>query len=496
MLIEFGNVRSRIIEATKEEYSLFRDILTVVVPNYFFAKSFINKTWDGKYRFFYKQTFPTGLTFLLQEKMSITIRKSRSRKLLDIRPNILKSKFLTGKYAYQFDVVQQVLREETGLWHLATNSGKTVIAAALLQILSRKALYLVNSKDLLNQAYNLFTEEMSLPVGRLGAGIEDIATVTIGMPQTIVNRMKTDPVKSWLKSVEVVIADECHLASAKTWQTILQKCTNAKYRYGLSGTPLDRGELDNLKVMAYLGPVVARVTNQELIDRKVSSIPIVEFIEINHFSEKNTEHFEEVKRLKSLVRITENEKLKEGLKRKLKKLQVQSYPLTENECIVNNYARNREIAELTDHLVNNGEIILILVKRIEHGKILEKMLRRDGITTVFRSGESTLEERTDSFQSLREKKSQVLVASKIAELGLDIPSLSCIIRASGGKSTVSTLQAIGRGLRNPTEDVNYIRFYDFFDRGVKFLEEHSEQRKKDYERENFKVHLRRLGESI
>ncbi len=492
MLIQHGNVRSRIIEATKEEYSLFRDILTFVVPNYWFAKSFKNKQWDGKYRFFYKQTFPTGLTFLLQEKISITIRKSRSRESLDIRPNILKSKFLTGKYAYQFDVVQQVLREETGLWHLATNSGKTVIAAALLQILSRKALYLVNSKDLLNQAYNLFTEEMDLPVGRLGAGIEDIATVTIGMPQTIVNRMKTDPVKSWLKSVEVVIADECHLASAKTWQTIFQKCTGARYRYGLSGTPLDRGELDNLKVMAYLGPVIARVTNQELIYRKVSSIPIVEFIEMNHFSEKSVNLFEEVKRLKSLIRITENEAKKNRLKRELNKLQRQSYPLAENECIVNNYVRNQTIVELTDRLVNNGEIVLILVKRIEHGKILEKMLHRDGISAVFRSGESTDEERTDSLQSLREKKSQVLVLSRIGELGLDIPSISSMIRASGGKSTVSTLQAIGRSLRNPTEDVNYIKFYDFYDKGVKFLEEHSKQRKKDYERENFEIRYRRL----
>ena len=74
-------------------------------------------------------------------------------------------------------------------------------------------------------------------------------------------------------------------------------------------------------------------------------------------------------------------------------------------------------------------------------------------------------------------------------MGLDIPDLDCILRASGGKSSISTLQAIGRGLRRK-KDENVVSYYDFLDSVDRYTYSHSMQRIKDYEQEEFEVVVR------
>jgi glutamate-1-semialdehyde 2,1-aminomutase len=54
--------------------------------------------------------------------------------------------------------------------------------------------------------------------------------------------------------------DETHKAKSASIKTILQKCTNAKYRYGLSGTIPKPGTLDRLTLMSFTGPVISEVT--------------------------------------------------------------------------------------------------------------------------------------------------------------------------------------------------------------------------------------------
>ena len=61
-----------------------------------------------------------------------------------------------------------------------------------------------------------------------------------------------------------------------------------------------------------------------------------------------------------------------------------------------------------------------------------------------------------------------------------------------GKSDVSTLQWIGRLLRNGTDDEEVL-FYDFFDTDNSYLIEHSEQRKRAYKNEKFEIREFRGG---
>ncbi len=77
--------------------------------------------------------------------------------------------------------------------------------------------------------------------------------------------------------------------------------------------------------------------------------------------------------------------------------------------------------------------------------------------------------------------------SKIGQQGIDIPQLDTIIRADGGKSPIANLQILGRGTRKKVGKENVFNFHDFWDTTDKFLLEHSEVRRRAYEKEGFQI---------
>jgi superfamily II DNA or RNA helicase len=154
--------------------------------------------------------------------------------------------------------------------------------------------------------------------------------------------------------------------------------------------------------------------------------------------------------------------------------------------IVQNEKRNKLAVKITEQLLKDNHRVLLLVKRVKHGEILKKMFRAKGIYTAFCYGESSEEERDKSIGDIRSGKSNILILSKIGQLGIDLPLLTAGVFLSGGKSTVEVLQSLGRYLRNPNEGENTILFYDFYDMEEKYLKGHSEIRKEIYAREGFK----------
>ena len=71
-------------------------------------------------------------------------------------------------------------------------------------------------------------------IGQLGAGKNSLSgIVDIAVMQSL---SRQGEVKECVKNYGMIIADECHHASAFTYEQIL-KTTNAKYIYGLTATP-------------------------------------------------------------------------------------------------------------------------------------------------------------------------------------------------------------------------------------------------------------------
>ena len=102
------------------------------------------------------------------------------------------------------------------------------------------------------------------------------------------------------------------------------------------------------------------------------------------------------------------------------------------------------------------------------------------------SGNDSLEKRDEVKKAIYSGKIDVILASTIFDIGVDIKCLSALILAGGGKSYVKALQRIGRVIRS-YPGKKFAAIVDFYD-DIKYLKAHSVNRCKIYMTENgFKV---------
>lgn len=109
-----------------------------------------------------------------------------------------------------------------------------------------------------------------------------------------------------------------------------------------------------------------------------------------------------------------------------------------------------------------GYNTLILVTQIKHGQILEEILNKYSCPAIFISGKSSMKKRKQAIQDMRDGKRSIMIASTIADVGLDIPRLQCIVEAGAGKSSVTALQRLGRIMRpfDGKDDCVFITYRD------------------------------------
>ena len=126
---------------------------------------------------------------------------------------------------------------------------------------------------------------------------------------------------------------------------------------------------------------------------------------------------------------------------------------------------------------------LILIEKIEHGEILLKTFNKikHDKKVIFVNGSS--KNRKEIFENINNGKYDIIIASKIYGEGVDIPRLNTLILAGGGKSSIATIQKIGRLLRLfPGKDKATI--YDFND-DIKYLKKHFEARYEIYKDKDY-----------
>jgi len=460
MHVTVGTVYTIITSAKPWELKNIHDALTFRVENAHHMPRVRSGQWDGMQTFLWTNRktgepfFFTGLLHLLESSTNeIVVKKPLIEDLTYLaRPDLLKTVRMDGKWSYQERTIREALEHQRGIWWLATGAGKTFIAGAVIEALRLPTLFLVPRLELMKQTADVFQRELSVPVGWLGGGEDVAGLVVVGIVNSIRNRSKKDP--AYLPAFEMVIADECHLSSASSYVDILTQCVGADYRFGLSGTPLELDMIRNVRLTGMLGPVISHVSNKELIALGVNAKPII--------------HMHKVTQSSGVATASDWASLYKA-------------------NITENLHRNMVIVSVVRESFGEGLTTLVLVHSIKHGELLERMLNNVGVATQFCSGKSTKALRFDQVDGLREGRYKVLILSKIGEVGLDIPALDVVVRASGGKSTISTLQALGRGLRGKVGKPNVVYYHDFWDTLDKYGRRHSRQRVRDYEAEGFEV---------
>ena len=130
-------------------------------------------------------------------------------------------------------------------------------------------------------------------------------------------------------------------------------------------------------------------------------------------------------------------------------------------------------------LVDSRRIALVLVRYIEHGERLEKMIEEEAeLKCAFIHGSTDWAKRSRDLEAFKRGDLKILISSSILDEGIDMPDVDVIIIASGGNSTIKALQRVGRGLRKgKTGEVTVV---DFGDAGHPLLLKHSLARMQSY----------------
>lgn len=422
-----------------------------------FSKAYKRGAWDGRKYLFNARSrrFPSGLVkdvirVCEEAGCKVYLEDKRERPVTKNLGYELEGITLRD---YQVDAFNAAIANECGILKLATGAGKTAIGTAIIKHYGVRSLFLVPGRELLHQTQKSMEARLGKPVGLVGDGYWEPKEVTVATVDTVHSRMETYEGLEWLKSIELVIADEAHSAGSDTVFDVLAN-THAYFRFGLSATPLDRSDGANLRLIGMTGPLIVDVPNKVLVEKGVLPWAQIVFTSVhNPVIKKRT-----------------------------------PYATAYKAGVVENEDMHRLVLEWTKIFTKMGLSTMILVENIAHGKRLDEVLWNDSedvfIPHKFIHGSDSGDERDAAIEDFGARRLPVLIASMVADQGLDVSTVDALILAGSRKSRIKTMQRLGRGLRGDklivVEFANYCSDY---------LLRHSLERLDDYRNEQcFGIH--------
>ena len=164
---------------------------------------------------------------------------------------------------YQEPAVEKALRAKSGIIQAPCGSGKTIIGLEIIARARQPALWLVHTKDLMEQALDRIEEYLQIPkdeIGIIGDGKQVIGeNITVGMIQSLERKLDIQLVNKF----GLVILDEAHHAPARTFSQVMGAFP-ARYRFGLTATPYRR---DGMHPLMYytIGYTIHKISRAELM---------------------------------------------------------------------------------------------------------------------------------------------------------------------------------------------------------------------------------------
>lgn len=485
LYIEKKNESYLIVSGEQSTLYELQDVFTFFAEGYKFHPKYRSKMWDGKLRLLrltsknkgeiYFGLFNQIISFCKNRDYTYEISDNLKSKRLDIdtddfirntKPSS-KGEEITPR-DYQIKGFTDSITNKRQLILSPTSSGKSLTIYLISKYLSDmglKGLIIVPSISLVHQLYSDFEDYSHFNCWDCNKNIHKIyqgQDKNVSKKLTISTWQSLHLIKenSFFSQYDFVITDEVHTAKATSLTNILEKCVNASYRIGLTGT------LDNLKVnektlIGLFGPINKLITTKELIDRK----------QVSAFN------------IKCLLLKYDKETAKA-----IRKFKYQE----EIKYLVSNTKRNNFIKNLSLSLDKNTIILFNFVET--HGKVIYEMLlnskHRNDRNIYFIHGGVAGEERERIRNIMENENNAIIVASSgTMSTGVSIKNLHNIIFAISGKSRIRNLQSIGRVLRLHDQK-EIATLYDIADdlsvgKHHNFVLSHFLERVKTYNQEQF-----------
>jgi len=419
------------VKSEAHVYYELSDYFTFDVPGAKFMPQYRNKYWDGKIRLFSNHTgeiYVGLLDKLIQfcEDHNYTYEfKDNEYYGLPFQTNDLISKEGVKDYMhsickhvprdYQIEGVYDALRHNRKLLISPTASGKSLMIYSIVRYYVEKKqsiLIVVPTTSLVEQMYKDF-EDYGWDVGSFchkiyaGKERETDSQVIITTWQSIYKLPR-----KYFERFSVVIGDEAHQFKSKSLISIMTKLSDAKYRFGFTGT-LDGTQTHKWVLEGLFGPSYKIIKTDELMKKGHLATLDINVLLLKH-SPNKFETFED-----------------------------------EVQYIIGHEKRNRFICNLALDLKGNS---LILFARVEaHGQPLYEMINSkkiDNRNVFFIHGGVDTEDREKVREITEQESNAIIVASYgTFSTGINIKNLHNIIFASPSKSRIRNLQSIGRVLR-------------------------------------------------
>ncbi|WP_338869334.1 DEAD/DEAH box helicase [Myxococcus stipitatus] len=343
---------------------------------------------------------------------------------------------------YQAEAVERLAKATQGTAVLPCGAGKSVLAVGAISRLRTPTLILVHTLDLAEQWREHVRERLRLEAGLVGAGEEDVQPVTVAVVQSL-SRWDEANLDAFLRGFGLLVLDEAHHIAASAFHRLVDRCP-ARYRLGLTATPEREDGLTPL-LRLYLGPPLAVVKHADLVARGVLVVPEVRAVETD-FDFPYGRAADYAPMLEALAEDKER-----------------------NDLVLGAVAREAWA----------GHLCLVLTGRVDHCELLAKRLSATGLSAAALTSEVPREERKALLDKARDGRVRVLVATSLADEGLDLPRLSRVFLAFPGRARGRTVQRLGRLMRPHPEKKSAV-LIDFVDGQVPLLRRHHAERRQQY----------------
>ena len=471
------------IEANPAQEHELKEYFSFYVPGYKFMPAFKRRVWDGKIKLYNMVTkqMNAGLYHHLRQ-----FCRDRFYQLQLVEhpvyglPNYQDDidhptlvKFLGSLGTpfeprdYQYKAIAHGIESLRCVLLSPTGSGKSFIIYNLMrychEVTQGKILVVVPTTSLVEQMYKDFADygyDVDTHCHKIYSGKEKVTDkrIIISTWQSI---YKFPP--EWFEQFDTIFGDEVHLFKAKSLSTMMDKCVNAKYRFGLTGT-LDGTETNKLVLEGLFGKVYQVTSTAKLQqDKTLADLDISVLLlryHNDHCVKMNGEKYQE-----------------------------------EVDWIVTHEPRNKFISKLALDQKGNTLVMFQFVEK--HGQVLYDMIKDlapEGRKVFFVHGGVDASDR-EQIRGIVEKQNDAIIVASLGTFstGINIRNLHNIVFATPSKSQVKVLQSIGRGLRQ-SDDGSTTKLFDIADDlhmpGYKnFTLRHSGERIKMYTKEGFRYKI-------
>ncbi len=417
-----------------------------------FQKSFKEKIWDGFIRLYHKptSTLPYGLlkdflgwcknnnysVALSGFEKSILVETSEIDSFIK-QLNLHSDNKKIEPYDFQNIGIHHALQKKRAVLKSPTGSGKSLMIYCIAQFIKSKGgkvLIVVPTVNLVNQIHSDFKDyssenydiDIDKTCHKIMAGVSkevDDYDIVISTWQSLIRLSE-----EWFKKFDCLIIDECHTAKAGEISKIVEKCTEASYKIGTSGTA-GSGKIDKMQLKALFGDEIELTTTRKQMD--IGNSASLQ-IKVLHLLEKS----ESVR--KTICNATYQQ---------------------EKDYIKSLEKRKSLICKLA---LKQTDTCLVLFDGIEYGKELYNAIKKISDKPIFYIDGSIFGIERERIRKFANDNKCILVCSyQTFSTGINIKNLNILIFATPVKSEIRTLQSIGRIIR--LGNSQYVYCYDLVD---------------------------------